>query len=355
MRKALLWALLPVVFLAGFYFFPLVRILGTSLYADSTFGPTGSALPAWALLRQVLGFTLGQATASTLITLVLGLPIAWWIKHPAAPGRRGIQILLTLPFVMPAVVVGSAFTALTGPSGVVNDLLMRLPGITEPPLKLLHTFALILLAHTFYNTGVVVRIVGGFWSQLDPRFHMAARALGATPLTCLLTIDLPLILPGILSASLLVFLFCFSSFGIVLILGGLQFATVEVEIYRQAVSFFNLPAAAMLSLLQLGVTFTVMVVYTRIQRAASRTMEVVSGNDGDPGTRPALVRWCTVPVCVVTGLLVSPLLALLIQSVTLGDGAGHCAITGNCFSRRLTMPSWLRHWLPLAIRCGTVF
>lgn len=319
MRKGILWALLPASFLACFYFFPLTRIIGTSFFAGDTFGTPGSVLPDLELLRQVLGFTLGQATASTLVALVIGLPIAWWVKHPDAPGRRGVQILLTLPFVMPAVVVGAAFTALVGPAGTINSLLMQLPGITEPPVRLLHTFALILLAHTFYNTGVVVRIVAGFWSQIDPRLHMAARSLGATPLVCLFTIDLPLILPSILSASLLVFLFCFSSFGVILILGGLHFATVEVEIYRQAVSFFNLPAAAMLSLLQLGVTFTAMVVYTRIQSAASRTLAVVSSHDRFPGTRQSVLRWCALPVYALTGLLVSPLLALLIQSVTLGD------------------------------------
>ncbi len=319
MRRGLYWVLLPASFLAFFYFFPLVRIIGASFLPGRNFSAPSSPMPDLTFLSQVLGFTLGQASLSTLITLALGVPIAWWLKHSDAFGRRGIQILLTLPFVMPTVVVGTAFTALLGPSGVVNGMLMQYLELTEPPIKLLHTFPLIILAHTFYNTGVVVRIVAGFWSQLDSRFHMAAQSLGASPIRSLFTIDLPLILPSIISASLLVFLFCFSSFGVILILGGLRFATIEVEIYRQAISFFNLPTAALLSLLQLGVTFTAMFLYTRIQNATSRTMAVVTGKESNPGSHKSVLFWSALPVYIVTGLLVTPLLALLIQSLTLGD------------------------------------
>ncbi len=319
--RGLGWTLLPATFLVFFYFFPLTRILGTSLFPDSAWHTTGPALRDLSLVGQVLGFTLGQAGLSTLAALAVGLPIAWWLKHPDAPGRRGVQVLLTLPFVMPTVVVGTAFTALLGPAGMVNSLLTHYLGLAEPPVRLLHTLSIIVLAHTFYNTGVIVRIVAGFWSQLDPRLHATARSLGATPFQCLLTVDLPLILPSILSAALLVFLFCFSSFGVILILGGLQFATVEVEIYRQAISFFNLPAAATLSLLQLGVTFGIMVLYTRLQNATSRTMDVVvQSTHFFPMTHPLVVRWSALPVFLVTGVLVSPLLALLIRSVTLGEG-----------------------------------
>ncbi len=85
---------------------------------------------------------------------------------------------------------------------------------------------------------------------------------------------LPLLMPSIIAAGLLVFLFCFTSFGVVLILGGLGFATLEVEIYRQAVSYFNLPVAGFLALVQMVLTFAVMAVYTRMQSRASLPVEM---------------------------------------------------------------------------------
>lgn len=321
-RSALLWALAPIAFLSWFYFFPLVRIVETSLAHGLTHeAGWRAALPDWETVVQVFSFTFRQALISTGLTLAAGLPIAWWAKHRGVPGQRTIQVMLTLPFVMPTVVVAAAFSALVGPGGLLNLWAMRLFGLSDPPIELLHTFSLIILAHLFYNVSVVVRIVSGFWRELDPRLRMAASVLGANPIRQWLSVELPLILPSLLSASLLVFLFCFSSFGIILLLGGLRFATVEVEIYRQAVSFFNLPTAAFLSLLQLAVTFATMKIYTQLQHDSGRALAVnigeVAGYQSQHGLRVA--RWLALPVGLFACLLLLPLFALAFQSVSLGD------------------------------------
>ena len=98
------------------------------------------------------------------------------------------------------------------------------------------------------------------------------------------------------AAGLLVFLFCFTSFGVILILGGPRFATLEVEIYRQAVTLFALPQAAALSLAQIVITFVVMVIYTRAASARRAAVEPPAGRircraarDRGPGRRPW--RW----------------------------------------------------------------
>ena len=103
-------------------------------------------------------------------------------------------------------------------------------------------------------------------------------------------------MPSIVAASLLVFLFCFTSFGVILILGGPRFATLEVEIYRQTVNFFNLPLAASLSLLQLTFTFVVMVVYTRVQARASMPLNLQGA--ARTARRPATAcEWLVVGTC----------------------------------------------------------
>ncbi len=318
-RTALFWAAAPAAFLAIFYFFPLSRIFWAS-FEPGGLGDTGFK-PDFTYWGRILGFTIRQSLVSTLVTIVTGLPIAWWIHHSSGSSKKWMLSLLTVPFVMPAVVVGAAFTALVGPNGLFNQFLMSLLSLEQPPLNLLHSFTLVVIAHLFYNVSVVVRIVSSFWDQLDSRLDAASSTLGAGPWARLWSIDIPLLLPGLLSAALLVFLFCFSSFGLVLILGGLEFTTLEVEIYRQAVSFFNLRAATALSLLQLVVTFLVMYLQTRLQSGSSRPRVLTMEPESKSLTqmpRP-LVRFLSMFMWSAVLLLLLPLGALLLRSVTLGN------------------------------------
>ena len=312
---------LPLLFLVFFFFYPLARILQRSLIVDgqldlgSVFG-TLTAPFVW----KVLWFTTWQAALSTLCTVLIGLPLAYIFSHYEFPGKTIIKALITVPFVMPTVVVAAAFTTLAGSNGLLNQWLEAAFLLDEPPLQIMRSVCGILLAHVFYNVSVIVRTVGGFWSNLNPRLSEAAQVLGANRLRLLREVTLPLLLPSIVAASLLVFLFCFTSFGVVLILGGLRFATLEVEIYRQAVSLFNLPAAATLSLLQIAITFAIMTVYTRLQARASRPLEMNSQTRMT--NRPSGAHeWLLLSGALLAALilLLSPLLALAWRSFTLGD------------------------------------
>ncbi|MYC62283.1 MAG: iron ABC transporter permease [Caldilineaceae bacterium SB0661_bin_34] len=317
--RVLVWALPPFIFLGAFYFLPLVRILVTALGPDRLVGGGQAVLPDWRSLATVLGFTTWQALVSTAASLVAGLPLAWWLRDHGSRLRSVARLLLTVPFVMPVVVTASAFVALAGPSGLLNRWLMGWFDLSAPPIQLMHTFGIIILAHMFYNTSVVVRVVSGFWSQQDRRLADAAGTLGATAWRTLVTVEAPLVLPAVVSSALLVFLFCFSSFGVVLILGGLRFSTLEVAIYRQAVSYFNLPAAAVLALIQLAVTFTAMSLYTRLQRRHAVPQQVEATEqfaDDEPRTRG---HWIGDGLGTAAALiLVSPLVALTGQSFSVG-------------------------------------
>ncbi|MCS6845694.1 MAG: iron ABC transporter permease [Caldilineales bacterium] len=314
--------LLPLAFMAAFYFYPLLSILQLSLLPGGQPDLSGfRALVERPYLRGVVWFTVWQAAVSTLLTLLLGLPAAYIFAHFEFPGKGLLRALTTIPFVMPTVVVGAAFTTLLGPRGVVNDLLQAALGLDRPPVNLLYTLWIILLAHVFYNATVVVRIVGDFWANLDPRLGEAAAVLGADRWRVLREVTLPLLLPPIAASSLLVFLFCFTSFGVILILGGPRFSTLEVEIYRQAVNYFNLPLAAVLSLVQLVITFAVMAAYTRLQARTSLPLNLRPRSS--IAHRPANAReWLAVGavITLLTAVLVAPLAALAVRSVTLGEG-----------------------------------
>jgi thiamine transport system permease protein len=319
---ALLW-LGPALFLALFYFYPLEEILHLSLSRAQAgaLGPLAEIIGSPSI-RRVIGFTLGQAALSTALTLLIGLPGAFLFARFSFPGKSALRALTGLPFVLPTLVVAAAFNALLGPTGWVNIGLMRLLGTSSPPITFTNTLIAILAAHIFYNTTIVLRMVGDFWSHLDPRLEQAARSLGAGRWRALLEVTTPLLAPAILTAALLVFIFDFTSFGVVLVLGGPRFATIEVEIYRQTVSLFNLPLAAALSIVQLAFTLLLTIAYTRLAERSTRPLPLRSRRvtQHPPATPRQKLLSVSIGLLLLV-LLISPLLALAARSVV-GAGSG---------------------------------
>jgi thiamine transport system permease protein len=306
----------PALFLILFYLFPLANILQASFdRATDVFTPWRELLSP-AILR-VVGFTFYQATFSTLLTLVIGLPGAYLLARFEFPGKKIFRVLTSVPFVLPTLVVAVAFNALLGPRGWVNLGLVSIFGFQQPPIDFLNTFAAILVAHVFYNTTIILRLVGDFWSRLDPRLTSAARVLGANSWQVLWRITLPLLAPALLAATLLVFIFNFTSFGVILVLGGPAFSTIETEIYYQTTGLFNLPLAAVLALFQLACTLGLTVAYTRISLRMSRSLTQRS----DIYTRRQLRTWqekifALVWLGLLASLLILPLVSLAVRSIT---------------------------------------
>ena len=255
LARIALW-LLPLSFLFLAFFFPLSRILSLTL------DPQTLSAGNLQLAARVLLFTFYQAALSTLLTLLLGLPAAYLFARYNFRGKSLLRALTAVPFMLPTVVVAAGFNALLGQRGLVNNLI-------HPFSFILHPFILILIAHVFYNTTIIIRVVGNALSSLDPRLEAAARSLGADPSRVLWNVTFPLLRPSLLASSLLVFLFDFTSFGVILLLGGSQFATLEVEIYVRVLRLPNLPLAALLSVIQLICTILVSILYSRF---ASRSV-----------------------------------------------------------------------------------
>ncbi len=261
-RAVLPW-LGAALFLGLFFFYPLARILWLGLNPAALKSLNISSL---LLAAQSLGFTFYQAILSTLLTLALGLPAAVLFARFDFHGKSLLRLLTAIPFMLPTVVVAAGFNALLGPNGWINLGLKNIFHLQSPPISIVGTLGIILLAHVFYNTTIVIRLVGTTLSHLDPRLEQAARTLGADSFRTLGSITLPLLRPSILAASVLVFIFDFTSFGVILLLGGPGFSTLEVEIYKQAVQIFNLPLAGLLSLIQLLCTLAFSIMYSRIVR-----------------------------------------------------------------------------------------
>jgi thiamine transport system permease protein len=160
-------------------------------------------------------------------------------------------------------------------------------------------------------------MVGDFWSHIDPRTGQAAQILGANRWQTLIKITFPILLPAIAAATLLIFIFNFTSFGVILILGGPRFATLEVEIYYQTVSLFNLPLAATLSVLQLACTMGLTIIYTRLIAKISRPISIRPRKYTQQrlNTWPRRIMAALIILSLVI-LLITPLVALVARSFT---------------------------------------
>lgn len=299
-------AAIPVVFLGYFFAYPLASILATGL------SERGIALDVLARqsTRSVAWFTLWQAVVSTVLTVLIALPGAYLLGRYEFKGKRLVKAAITVPFIMPTVVVGGAFLTLLGPSGPLAVDLRR-------------TVWAIIIAHVFFNYSVVVRTVSSAWERLDPELGAAATSLGATHAQVLRNVTFPLLAPAIASAASIVFLFSFTSFGVVLILGDLVHSTIEVEIWRQATSLLNLPAAATLAILQLVAIAAVLYRYSHYQRSRavmSRVAALRATANRPVSRRQKLV--VAANLLLMAALLASPLLAIVVRSLSTGSGWG---------------------------------
>ncbi len=288
----------PVVFLAVFFLYPVAAIIGRGLVPRGALDldPLGSVLTDPGL-RHVAWFTVWQAALSTILTVALGIPGAFVLSRYRFRGRALVRALVTVPFVLPTIVVGAAFSAL---------------GITG-------SVGAILLAHIFFNYAVVVRTVGGLWGHLDSRPEEAAQMLGANRWRTFVGVTLPALRPAIIAAASIVFLFCFTSFGVILVLGGPRYATLETEIYRQTAQLLNLPVAAALAVVQLAAVLAALSVgsWARGRRSAALGLRAASEVTKPPRTAGARA-FLAANLGLMALLLGAPIAVLVLRSFAPG-------------------------------------
>ena len=250
------------------------------------------------LTWQVAGLAVTQALISTALALVIGLPIANVVTRYRFRGRAFAQALVTVPFVLPTVVVALAFRSLWG----------GLQGL-----------AIVVIAHAYINIAVVVRIVGARWAQHDDRRESLARTLGATPWHAFRTVTLPMLRGSIASAAAVVFVFCLTSLGIVLILGDASTRTLEAQILRQTSVLLDFPGAAASAVVQLLLVAVVLGIATLIAQRSSTERPVEARLRPLPSrviARVAVLGTAAIAVLIVA----APVIALIAASLTSDAG-----------------------------------
>jgi thiamine transport system permease protein len=298
------WGGVAIAVVAMLVAVPLVAVLVRTVRPEGAidleaFGRILSSPRTW----RLLAVTVAQAAASCAVTLMIGLPVSWVLARFSFRGRTFLRTVATVPFVLPSVVIGTAFASMLGPRGLIDAR---------------GTWWVILAAHLCFNLAVVLRTVGAALGAIDPDLEPAARLLGASPVGAAWRVVLPAVAPAVLAAGIVVFLFCLTSFGVIVILGGGSVTTIEVEIWTRATRQFDLSGAGVLCLLQLLAVTATLAVHARVgRRRAGR-----GGSGGltrrpprGAGQRLAVVGAATAVVVVS----VLPLAALLERSLRTGD------------------------------------
>ena len=305
MTKRLLWAI-PLTFVAVLFYWPIAKITTLGLLGDWL------ATLSEPKTLDVIWFTLWQAAVSTFATLIIAIPGAYLLYRKSFPGQRIVKALITVPFVLPSIVVAVGFTVFRN----VHDFWIEL-GLTflsEPVYW-------IIAAHVFVNYSIAVRTIGGVWANMDSEIEEAAELDGAGRLKTLLAISLPQLRPAIFSAAALVFLFSATSFGIVLVLGGGQVETIETAIYFSATQFLDLETAAALVIVQTIITAAAFLVGSSLAKGTVGLEQVFEGSRMPRVDLRDLPATLTTAV-IVLGLLVMPMLLVLIEAFKVGDGFG---------------------------------
>ena len=299
-RPAML-ALLPLAFLLAMQIAPAVRLMALGLGEGAQGGVDLMAPVQDAYLRTRLVWSLLQAGVTCLLAFGLGLPIAWVLARLEFAGRMWVLRALMLPFVVPTLVAALGVLALFGSEWQCTPWLL-------------------LYGNLFFNLCVVVRAATEALEQVSASRVAAARSLGATPWRAFWRVEWPSIAPWTLSALCLVFLYCFSGFGLALLLGGAQYATIEVEIYTLVAHELQLAQASVLALWMVVLTGLVAYVYAAVERrlaSAARSDRIARH------TPRGLLQWSALAAALVLLALVcgAPLLAIAWRALQAGAPA----------------------------------
>lgn len=336
-RKCLIF--LPLILIIILFYIPLIKTLlagfnlkNFSYIIDSPY------------YRRITFITFYQAFLSALLSVIMAIPGAYILTRYNFPGKKLFLSVSSLPFVVPSILTVLGFVLLFGNNGVINRCLvyiykLELPpvnfiinilNIEPPPIRVLYSLKAVLLAHIFYNFPLAIRIISSLWKKIPYNMTEASYSLGANRITTFIKINLPYLKNSILTSFTLIFLYCFMSFGIILVLGGgPSLSTIEVEVYRFARTSINLPKAATLSLIESFITIVILLLYLRSER---RNFKFPSGKGLIKKLRPKTSVLFIAYLVVLFIMILAPLLAVVFNSfVYKGTLSGDSSISLHWF------------------------
>ncbi|WP_236715575.1 molybdate ABC transporter permease subunit [Pseudomonas sp. BMS12] len=188
------------------------------------------AMPLSSADFGAIWLTLQLATLTTLLLLLFGTPLAWWLARTQSRLKGPISALVALPLVLPPTVIGFYLLVALGPHGPIGQLTQSL-GLGT----LAFSFAGLVVGSLFYSLPFVVQPIQNAFEAIGTRPLEVAATLRASPLDCFFTVVVPLARPGFFTAAVLGFAHTLGEFGVVLMIGGNipeQTRVVSIQIFN---------------------------------------------------------------------------------------------------------------------------
>lgn len=292
-------------------------------------------------IAKVSWFTLMQAGLSTAIALIAGLPAAFFCARRDFPGRKFLLSLSSVPLCIPPLIIALGYVSFLGNSGTLNRFLMSAFNFQEPPVRLLYSLSGLVLAQGFYNFPIVMKTVHDAWTSLPVAEKESAKLLGASEFRIFRTITIHQLTPSIISSMTVVFIYCFLSFMLVLLFGGLGNSTLEVEIYKSARASLDFKTAGTLALIETLLLTFVTIFYTFLEQNSSRLKGISSVL---PSERKKLASLNELFVFIITSasifvFFLAPLSGIFINAVTASSGSFSPAGFITIFRMKTFLPS----------------
>jgi putative spermidine/putrescine transport system permease protein len=275
-RRIALLALPAALVLLAVYAWPMLG-LGRMAFNETT--ETGAMREAWSLATFralaedsfTLELTLNSlwlSAVSTALALALGYPGALFLFRTTSRFRAALAVLAVAPMLVSSVVRVFGWLAILGDRGLVNAVL-QWTGAASAPVRLVYNWfgVTVGLAESLMPY-MILALLAGF-GRLDRALEEAAASLGASPLRTFLRVTLPLSLPAVALGSLLCFVLAMSAYITPKLLGGGRVFVLATEIFEQAVTNVNWPAAAALALYTLVLLVLLLGAYQALQRRAA--------------------------------------------------------------------------------------
>ena len=215
---------------------------------------------------RIAAFTVSQAFFSSALACAVGFAAAYFCARKNFRGRKFLMALSSVPLCVPAIIVALSFIIFFGNNGILNSFLKSLLNQDEPPVNFVFSMTGVIIIHGFYNFPLAMKTISQVWERLSEDEPNAALLLGASKFRIFKTITFPALLNSIAVSFLLIFLFCFFSFIIILLFGGLALTTLEVELYKAARTKLDMNLAAKIALTEISAALILILIYSNLQK-----------------------------------------------------------------------------------------
>lgn len=266
---------------------------------------------------RLLAFTVWESLLSAVISVSLAIPFSVFFSKYSFFGRKAILTASDVAFALPAILCVLGFVIFYGNNGILNNILISL-GLIEDKIKFLYSFPSVIMAHVYLNFPVAFSLITSALSGMDEKEEMASKLLGKSNFYTFIRITIPKVKGTIISAFILIFLFCFPSFLIVMSLGGSpKYYTIEAEIYRRTYTDVNTVSSSSLALFSFIIMSFLLLVsgYGREEKKASRSKRIIKKAKGWKRLEAFVLS------CLIFLILAPPLLSIVYRAFFTKDGS----------------------------------